>query len=215
MGGSDLDGDAFRDWAAAAAATHAVVIRAEVQLVLGRMRGTPRLVAALPYGAGLWLQEALSLRVKDVDLGLGQIMVGCAKGEGPSSARRGARAGRVALPGALDRKYLGASVEWAWQWVFPATRRYVDRGTRECRRHHLHETVVQRAVKAAVRRSGLSKRAASHTTRHSFASHLMEDGCDIRTVQELLGPRDVSTMMIHTHVLNRGGRGVVSPMDRV
>ncbi|MGH8570055.1 MAG: integron integrase, partial [Gammaproteobacteria bacterium] len=215
-----------------------VLTRAEVQVVLGQIRGTSRVVAALLYGAGLRLQEALSLRVKDVDFGLRQILVRGGKGDRdrvtvlpqklvPALERHLDRvralhgrdlargAGRVELPGALDRKFPGASAEWAWQWVFPATRHYVAGATGERRRHHLHDTVVQRAVKAAVRRSGMSKRATSHTMRHSFATHLLEDGYDIRTVQELLGHRDVSTTMIYTHVLNRGGRGVVSPFDRV
>jgi integron integrase len=215
-----------------------VLTRAEVQAVLGQVRGTSRLVAALSYGAGLRLQEALSLRVKDVDFGLRQIRVRGGKGDRdrvtvlpqklvPALERHLGRVqalhrrdlagggGRVELPGALDRKYPGASAEWGWQRVFPATRRQVAGATGERRRHHLHETVVQRAVKAAVRRTGLSKRATSHTMRHSFATHLLEDGYDIRTVQELLGHRDVSTTMIYTHVLNRGGRGVVSPFDRV
>ncbi len=215
-----------------------VLTRAEVQAVLGQMGGTSRLVAALLYGAGLRLQEALSLRVKDVDFGLRQILVRGGKGDRdrvtvlpqrlvPALERQLERVralhqrdlarggGRVELPGALDRKFPGAPAEWAWQWVFPATRHYVAGATGERRRHHLHESVVQRAVKAAVRRSGISKRATSHTMRHSFATHLMEDGYDIRTVQELLGHRDVSTTMVYTHVLNRGGRGVVSPFDRV
>ena len=125
-----------------------------------------------------------------------------------------AHATQVALPDALGAKYPGASREWAWQWVFPATRFYVDAPTGERRRHHLHESVVQRAVKDAVRAAGLSKPATCHSLRHSFATHLLESGYDIRTIQELLGHRDVSTTMVYTHVLNQGGRGVQSPLDR-
>jgi len=117
------------------------------------------------------------------------------------------------MPGALARKYPKASTEFRWQWVFPARRTYVDLVTRELRRHHLHVTVVQRAVAEAMRSAGLMKRATCHTFRHSFATHLIEDGYDIRTVQELLGHTDVRTTMIYTHVLNRGGRGVRSPID--
>ncbi len=121
--------------------------------------------------------------------------------------------GRVALPNALERKYPNAGKEWAWQWVFPASGHYTDRITGEKRRHHLHESVVQKAVKEARLQAGVPKPATCHTFRHSFATHLLEDGYDIRTVQELLGHRDVRTTMIYTHVLNRGGRGVRSPLD--
>ena len=126
---------------------------------------------------------------------------------------REAGAGCVELPGALTRKYPDAAREWPWQWVFPATRIYLHRETGERRRHHLHETVLQRAFKEAVRASGLTKPASCHTLRHCFATHLLENGYDIRTIQELMGHEDVNTTMIYTHVLNRGGRGVRSPLD--
>src|SRR3989475_3191834 len=123
--------------------------------------------------------------------------------------------GSVALPGSLRAKYPNAPFDWAWQWVFPATRFYVDRETGERRRHHLHESVLQRAVKDAARAAGISRPATPHSLRHSFATHLLEAGYDIRTIQELLGHRDVSTTMIYTHVLNQGGRGVRSPLDQL
>jgi site-specific recombinase XerD len=165
----------------------------EVRAVLGHMRGTQRLAATLLYGSGLRLLECLRLRAKDIDLESG--------------------AGWAPLPGGLDRKYPHAGQEWGWQWVFPGTRVHRDPVSGRGWRHHLHESSVQRAVTEAVRRSGIAKKASCHTFRHSFATHLLESGYDIRTVQELLGHRSVRTTMIYTHVLNRGGLGVRSPAD--
>ena len=213
-----------------------VLTRDEVRTVLQPLKGVPRLMAYLLYGAGLRLLECCQLRVKDLDFGANQIVVRSGKGDKDRAAMLPAAvkadlaqhlgsvqkqhqrdlargAGWVELPTALNRKYPNAGREWAWQWVFPATRFYVDRGTGQRRRHHLHESVLQRAVNDAVRQAGIPKRAGPHTLRHSFATHLLEDGKDIRTVQELLGHRDVSTTQIYTHVLNRGPSGVRSPLD--
>lgn len=213
-----------------------VLSRQEVAALLTRLSGPPWLMASLLYGAGLRLLECAELRVKDVSIDRGELTVRDTKGGRdrvtmlPGSLRRpledhlvavkfqhdadlAAGAGSVALPGLLRGKYPNASREWAWQWVFPATRTYVDRVTGERRRHHLHETVLQRAVKEAARAAGITRPATCHSLRHSFATHLLESGYDIRTIQELLGHRDVSTTMVYTHVLNRGGRGVRSPLD--
>jgi integron integrase len=209
-----------------------VLTRAEVMAVVRHLNGPVRVVAALLYGSGLRLLECLTLRVKDVDFERREIRIRRGKGgrdrvtvlpdllvaplerqlrwvRAVHARDLGRGGGRVWLPTALERKYPGAAAEWRWQWVFPAAR------WNERWRHHLHPSAVQRAVHAAALEAGITKRVTCHSFRHSFATHLLEDGYDIRTVQELLGHRDVSTTMIYTHVLNRGGRGVVSPADRL
>jgi len=214
-----------------------VMTRGEVHQVLEQLNGVWLLMASLLYGSGLRLSECVGLRVKDVDLSANQLMVRRAKGQKdrlaplPRSmsssltehlqrvreqhaldlARGG---GYVALPDALRAKYPSAPREWAWQWVFPATRSYVDPLTNERRRHHIHETALQRAVKSAVSRSGVAKLVSCHTFRHSFATHLLESGYDVRTIQKLLGHQDLRTTMVYTHVLQRGPLGVESPLDR-
>jgi integron integrase len=215
-----------------------VLGRGEVGRLLRVMSGSPRLACLLMYGSGLRLLEALQLRVKDLDFGRCEVMVRRGKGmkdrvtmlpescrpelkEHLELVRRRHRrdlasgGGYVVLPGAYHRKSPSAARQWSWQYVFPAKRRYLDPGTGHWYRHHLHESAVQRAVKRAVEAAGIAKRATCHSLRHSFATHLLEDGYDIRTVQELLGHRDVATTMIYTHVLNRGGFGVRSPVDRL
>jgi integron integrase len=210
----------------------------EVRQLLSHMRGVKRLCATLMYGSGLRLGECISLRVKDVDLERGEILVRSGKGDKdrrvpfPVAARPAFEtqvkrveraffrdlAGGVkgaALPNALGRKLPNAERELAWQWVFPASRTYVENGTGVRRRHHPHETAIQRAVTAAARGSGIRKRVNCHALRHSFATHLLEGGCDIRTIQELLGHSSLQTTMIYTHVLNRGAMGVQSPADRL
>jgi integron integrase len=215
-----------------------VLTRAEVAAVLAQMSGTTHLVASLLYGAGLRLLEALQLRLKDLELDRRECLVRGGKGghdrvsvlpaalaaplvrqiervrEQHERDRRNG-GGWTALPGALHRKYPGAGREAGWQYLFPATRQHTDGAAGQLRRHHLHESAVQRAVTTAVRRSGITKRASCHTFRHSFATHLLEDGYDIRTIQELLGHQNVRTTMIYTHVLNRGAGGIISPLDRL
>jgi integron integrase len=213
-----------------------VLMPDEVRTVLNRLTGPTGLVALLLYGSGLRLLEALTLRVQDLDFGRRQITVRSPKGNRdrvtmlPFSAidplrahLDGARSihlsdlaagfGAVQLPNAIAIKLPSAATDWRWQWVFPATSRYKEAGTQTERRHHLHESVIQRAVHRAAREAQVQKRVTCHTFRHSFATHLLERGYDIRTVQELLGHRDVSTTMIYTHVLRLGAKGVRSPLD--
>ncbi|MFC1889433.1 integron integrase, partial [Thermodesulfobacteriota bacterium] len=190
----------------------------------------------LMYGSGLGLVECLRLRVQDIDFSRNEILVRDGKGAKdlvtmlPETLKaplqdhlkkvkaiherdQAEGRGRVLLPMALDRKYPNAPAAWRWQWIFPQKNRWKNAKTGEEGRHHVDESVLQKAFKQAVRKSGIIKRATCHTLRHSFATHLLEDGYDIRTVQELLGHNDVRTTMIYTHVLNRGGRGVKSPVD--
>jgi integron integrase len=210
----------------------------EVRSILSRMKGVPRLCASLMYGSGLRLSECTNLRMKDIDFDRGEIMVRAGKGDkdrrvplprlalpalrvqmdrARKSFGRDLRHGVVgsALPGARAKKISSAERDWRWQYLFPASHIYVERDTGKRRRHHIHDSAVQRALAEAVSASGISKRASCHSLRHSFATHLLESGSDIRTIQELLGHGSLQTTMIYTHVLNKGGLGVTSPADRL
>jgi integron integrase len=212
-----------------------VLSRGEVKAVLGELRGSHWLMASLLYGAGLRLRECIELRVKDLDFERGQITVRSGKGQKdrvtmlpaslflPLSRQladvRGLHKSDVAngvpvsLPDAFERKSPGAGLEWGWAYVFPSSNVATRQESGERRRHHVHESVLQRAVKSAVRKSGLAKRATCHALRHSFATHLLETGYDIRTIQKLMGHRDIRTTMVYTHVAEKGSLGVVSPVD--
>ena len=215
-----------------------VFSRAEVRVVLAHVDGQHWLMASLLYGAGLRLMECVRLRIKDVDYEYRQILVRDGKGQKdrvtmlPQSLAEPLKRhlekvnilhqqdltegfGEVYLPFALERKYASASHEWGWQYVFPARKRSIDPRSGKERRHHLDEKTLQDAVKRAVRAAKIAKPGSCHTFRHSFATHLLESGYDIRTVQELLGHKDVRTTMIYTHVLNQGGKGVRSPLDSI
>jgi integron integrase len=213
-----------------------VLTREEIKLLMTHMDGIYKLMAGLMYGAGLRLMEAVRLRVKDVDCGYNRITVRNGKGvkdrvtmllqsTKPALEKhltetrrifqfdRQEKIGGVYMPSALARKYPHASVSWAWQYVFPSSTLSIDPRSGIRRRHHIYNRSVQRAVSSAARKAEIHKKVGCHTLRHSFATHLIEQGYDIRTVQELLGHKSIKTTQIYTHVLNRGGRGVLSPAD--
>ncbi len=213
-----------------------VFTKEEANAVIVHLKGENRLIASLLYGSGLRIMEAVRLRVKDIDFSRNEVMVRDGKGEQdrltmlPQSLSRALEVqveavqrlheedlkrggGEVYLPYALDRKYKSAAKDFIWQYLFPANKHSIDPRSGKTRRHHVSEQNVQRAVKTALRAAGVRKNGTCHAFRHSFATHLLEDGYDIRTVQELLGHKDVRTTMIYTHVLNKGGRGVRSPLD--
>jgi len=215
-----------------------VFTRDEIRSILLQLEGPAWIMGQLLYGAGLRLMECVRLRVKDIDFGYKQVVVRDGKGHKDRvtmlpevvidpiqrhlakvkhmhDKETKAGFGTVYLPYALERKYPHANREWGWQYVFPATKRSIDPRSGMEQRHHISEAVLQRAIKDAIRQSGITKPGSCHSMRHSFATHLLESGYDIRTVQELLGHKDVSTTMIYTHVLNKGGKGVVSPSDRL
>lgn len=215
-----------------------VLSRAEVQAILDQLDDVHHMMVQLLYGGGLRLMECLRLRVKDIDFDQRSLIIRSGKGNKDrvtllpdkmilplrrhllkiralheQDLREGA--GWVEMPTALGRKFPRAGQEWAWQWVFPASRHYIDRETGQRRRHHYHESSLQRVVKQAAYKAGITKRVSCHIFRHSFATHMLEDGTDIRTLQELLGHSSVTTTQIYTHVLKRGPHGVRSPLDRL